>query len=543
MNEPYDVTTGRTVRADDAQPPAGEAVPEIAEVYIENGARAPEKEYGTNSTITVTPSIDADTTSISGVNVSSGTYSDAFLVATGADSKSTISRATITMGATNVEGGSAGPAVSVGPDASVVLDNVNIVADGSLRYAAYVVETGKLVVKNSVLESTGAAPGDGGSEPASNSPLLIYGMSRTNMSVGESLTYYLNTHVIAEGWAALSTDSATSNGLNLYAYNTNSEAINGGYATYADTDCNVHLYGCTLQSPEIGAIISKSGNINVQSGASVDDTTASFLGTEDATTTDGTVVTGGRNAIMLHAPDMMGEGLRATDTGVLTVNNSTLATDTVLSNNAVTDYAEKYGEAVGAYVEHIMGSTILVKSTSTNITLDSATLESSSDVLIHTVLNNDSMGNFLNENDADDASVDNVNITMSNMSAAGNILHEDYQRYMYLTLNSVNYSGAVVSGTYEDWAALWSEYGDVNWMPDSSWDTINGVYMVLENNSTWTVTGKSTLSSLTVDESSSVIGANGAAVKVTVNGASMSITDIARTKTVTGEIIISLAAK
>lgn len=527
---------------DEPGPPAGESVPDEAEIYVEDGVRASEKEYGAGSTVTATPSIDADATSLSDVNISSDTFSDAFFVATGAGSESTISRTTASLGAT-IFGGSGGPAVSVGSDAFVMLDDAEITVDGSERYAAYVVENGKLVVKNSSLETTGAVDGDGGSEPASNAALLIYGMSRTNMSVGQSQTYYLNSSAIAEGWASLSTDSATGEGLDLYAYNTYSEATNGGYGTYADTDCRVHLFGSTLQSPEIGAIISKNGNIEVLDGSSVDDTTASYLDSDDSVTEAGTLITGGRNAVMLHAPDMMGEGLRATDTGTLTVKDSTLMTDAVLAETAVTDYSEKYGEAIGAYVDHVKGSTILVKSTSANISLDNTSVESYSDVLVHTVLNNDAMGNFLNEGDADNASVDNVNVTLSNMDVAGNFLHEDYQRYMYLDLDNTKLQGAVVSGTYDDWMARWSGYGDVNWLPDDSWNTMNGTHMTLQNGSVWTVTGTSTLSSLTIDSDSSVIGLGGTSVGITVDGVSVSVAKIIDAGTVSGEIIITANAR
>lgn len=535
-------SNGFPVRADDEPgAPAGEAVPDEAEVYVEDGMRAPGKEYGTGSTVSVIPPIDAAATSVSDADVSSGTFSDTFFVATGTGSESTISGTSVSLGATAV-GGSGGPAVSVGTDAFVMLDDVDITVDGSERYAAYVVENGKLVVRNSSLETTGAAEGDGGTEPASNAALLIYGMSRTNMSVGQSQTYYLNSSAVAEGWAALSTDSATGDGLDLYAYNTYSEATNGGYGTYADTDCRVHLYGSSLQSPEIGAIISKNGSIEALDGSAVDATTASYLGPDDPATEAGTLITGGRNAVMLHAPDMMGEGLRATDTGTLTVKGSSLMTDAALADAAVTDYAEKYGEAVGAYVDHVRGSTVLVKSTSANISLDGAGMGSYSGVLVHTVLNNDGMGNFLAEGDADDASVDNVNVTMSGMDVAGDILHEDYQRYMYLSLDSTELQGAVVSGTYDSWTSRWSGYGDVSWLPDDSWDTVNGTHMALANGSVWTVTGTSTLSSLTVDSSSSIIGAGGSPVGITVDGARVSLEKIIGAGTVSGEITITAGA-
>lgn len=514
-------------------PPTGDSVPTVAEVYVEDGARMPEKEYGINSTVTVFPSIGTSDTSIGDIAVNSNVYSDVFFVATGIGSESAISRTTVNLGAT-ITGGSAGPVVSIGSGASVILDDIEITVDGSQRYAAYVIEDGKLVVKNSTLKSTGAADGDGGEEPASNSALLIYGMSRTNMSVGSSQTYYLNSSVIAEGWAALSTDSATGSGLNLYTYNTYAEATNGGYGIYADTNCRGYLYGSVIQSAEIGAIIAKNGAIEVLDGSAVDVTTASYLAEGDATTGDGSIITGGRNAVMLHSPDMMGGGLSATDTGILTARKSVFATDEVLMEHAVTDYAEKYGEEIGAYIKHIKGSAILVKSTSTYITLEGTVLKSYSGVLIHTVLNNDSMGNFLAEGDADNAAVDNVNVIMSNVTETGDILHEDYQRYMYLTLDNADLVGAVVSGTYEDWVALWDDYSNVNWMPDDSWSTVNGVHMTLVNNSTWTVRGTSTLSSLTIEEGSGIVAPSGMLLTMTVNDRKTKIVS----GTHTGEIIL-----
>lgn len=505
--------------ADEGQPepPAGEEVPEIAEIYVENGVRAPEKEYGDENIFSITPVIDSQAVSISGVTAHTDEYSGSFFVAVGENSESNISATEINLGADSFNG-DAGHAVSAGDGAFITLDGVDISVDGSLRYAAYVIEDSRMVVKNSDLRTTGAVDGDGGTEPASNAALLIYGMSRTNMSVGQSRTYYFNSNVVAEGWAALSTDSATGTGLELHAYNTTAEAENGGYATYADTDCNVYLYGSDLSSSEIGAIISTNGNIQVLSGEDIGDAIASYLGADDEKTTEGTVITGGRNAVMLHAPDMMGEGLLASRTGTLNVRNSSLITDEELASNAVTDYAEKYGNAIGAYIDHIMGSLVLLRSTSANITLNGTSMKSYSGVLVHTVINSDSMGNFLAEGDADNVSVDNVNVTMANMSVIGDMLHEDYQRYMNLALNDATLEGVVTSGTFEKWKERWGSYGDVNWLPDDVWGTTNGVYMSLSNNSTWIVTSESTLSGLTIDETSTITAPGGAAVAIMVDG-------------------------
>lgn len=65
------------------------------------------------------------------------------------------------------------------------------------------------------LVSTGNAAGKTSkiSVPFSNEALLISGSARANFSIGATKIYYYNLTVIADGWAALSTDSASGSGL------------------------------------------------------------------------------------------------------------------------------------------------------------------------------------------------------------------------------------------------------------------------------------------------------------------------------------------
>lgn len=65
-----------------------------------------------------------------------------------------------------------------------------------------------------------------------------------------------------------------------------------------------------------------------------------------------------------------------------------------------------------------------------------------------------------------------------------------------------------------------------------------GLTLALANGSVWTVTEDSYLTSLTIDAGSSIVGADGASVVMTVNGAATPIA----AGTYTGEIVISLAA-
>jgi hypothetical protein len=332
--------------------------------------------------------------------------------------------------------------------------------------------------------------------------------------------------VTTEGWAALSTDASSGDGLDLYAYNTRAVAQHGGYGTYADFGCRVWLYGSTVDSPEVGAIIAKSGQITVADGASAPADVMKYnLG---KTTTAGTVITGGRNAVMIHAPDMMGEGKGAADHGTLNIINSTLATSRKLKSTR--DYATHIGKAAQAYIDYINGAALLIKSTSATINFERAKIDSFSGVAVMTVLNSDKMGNFLKA-ETDGSEVKPVAIFMKNMSVNADIKHMDYQRIMTLSLDRTTLKGAVVSGTMEDWNKLWAAFQrkDTRWVQNDKWSTFYGVRMTLKPGSTWEVSGPSLLSSLTVE--------NGAALKgrVQVNGA-----DITPTvgKTYTGKILV-----
>jgi hypothetical protein len=427
-------------------------------------------------------------------------------------------------------------------DGTLRISNSEITVDGdggrSGRYAVAAYGTATMVVNNTTIEQTGrnektaVIP-----EAPSNEALLISGNARANFSIGNTETYYFNSTCIAEGWAALSTDSAQGDGLDLYAYNTTAIAQNGGYGIYADTDCRDRLYGCTLKSAEVGAIISNNGSITLADGTAANDVVLEngeklmSYNEGDSSQTDGTLLQGGRNAVMMHAPDMMGQGKASSNTADFSATNSTLSTTKDLVSTK--DYSD-YGEAVGEYVDFISGADILVKSTSANINLDNVTMESYSNTLVETVINADSMGNFLAEGDGNE--VNPVTVNMSNMTATGDILHYDYQRRMSVNLSNTTLNGAIVSGTIDTWKGIWSKYqtGEVNWLPNDTYATTYGAALTLSGNSVWNVTGESTLSSLTVEAGSTINGT------VTVDG--KEVTPEAG-KTYTGSIVVTKKAE
>lgn len=406
-------------------------------------------------------------------------------------------------------------AFDVDSGSTLKVDHTYMQVDGSRRYVASNYNDGTLIVNDSCFVSTGNADGYTGnvSVPFSNEALSISGSARTNFSVGASKTYYFNSNIIAEGWAALSTDSATGNGLDLYAYHSNARTLNGGYAAYADTNCRVSIFGCKMTSAEIGAIISKTGKVTITDGSSADKSITKY--NTGAATKTGTTVTAGRNAVMLHTPDMMGQGISASSCGTLDVNNSKLVTSKSLKSTY--DYS-KYSQAVKKYIDYISGDDILVKSTSADITLNKTKMSSYNGVLVHTVLNSDSMGNFLKA--GDNTKVKPVSLTMKNMNVTGDILHDDYQRDMDVSLNNTTLTGNIVQGTYDSWKTLWSgkDITSANWLPDKSWSGTNNLSVTLNSSSKWIVTSTSSLSSLTIDNGAELSAPSGKKLTMTVDG-------------------------
>jgi hypothetical protein len=501
--------------------------PTEAAIYIEDGTENTEKEYDAGKYSAKIKS-DAKGLTIKGLDMTSGDYEFNGIVASGKNSIVTIDGAKMKLGVTKESSASSGgAAVNISDDATVYINKSELVVDGAQRYVTNIGGDGILVINDSKVLETGRNEfTTSQTEPFSNPALLIYGIARTNMSTGSSHTYYFNSECITEGWAALSTDASSGDGLDLYAYNSKGIAQNGGYGTYADFGCRVWLYGSTLETPEIGAILSKSGQITVADGASAPADVLKY--NTGKTTKAGSKIIAGRNAVMIHAPDMMGQGIGAADCGTFDVVNSTLATSKKLKSKR--DYYTHINEAVGAYIDYTMGACLLVKSTSADITFDNATFDSFSNTAIMTVLNSDSMGNFLKD-EGDGAKVKPIAITIKNMTSDGDIKHMDYQRLMTVSVENSTLNAAVVSGTMEDWNGLWTKYNkeDCNWLVDTTYNTRYGVQLTLKKGATWNVTGASSLSSLTLE--------NGATLKGSVKVDGKTVKPAAA-KTYTGNIVV-----
>lgn len=490
-------------------PPPGDGAPTEAAIVITDGAENPDMEYEPGAYGDLISQQDGEIV-IDGLELKNGDYGFNGLVVTGESSVVRLQKATIRLGVDSpaADGDTGGAATNIDSGATLYISDSHLIVDGAARYVTASYNDATLIVNNSIVESTGSNANTAEvSEPFSNEALLISGTARANFSIGATKTYYFNSTCMAEGWAALSTDSATGDGLDLYAYNTDGIAENGGYSTYADTNCRVWLYGSRMSAAEIGCIISKSGRIHVYDSDAAGNEIMTY--NEGETVHEDSSILGGRNAVMIHAPDMMGQGLWAADCGTFTAENTAIGTTQELVSTK--DYND-YGEAVGAYIDYVSGSDFLIRSTSASIDLKNVTMESYNGTLVHTVLNADSMGNFLAPGDGDQ--VNPIAVTMTDMDVTGDIRHEDYQRKMTVELQNTTLTGNIVSGTMEDWNSTWAQYGDVNWVVDDSFDTVYGVDMTVGENAVWNVTGQSSLRGLTLAEGAVLCGVD----EITLDG-------------------------
>ncbi len=422
-------------------------------------------------------------------------------------------------------------------DSSIVVDGGANGAEGG-HYAVKASGDGTLVVNNSRMIQTGRAGANGltddSPEPGSNNGLLIVGFARSSMSVGASQTYYYNSYVETEGWAAMSTDSASGSGLDFYSYNSEAYAVSGGYGIYADSSCRDWLYATTLRGAEHGAIISNNGEVHVYSGASATtDDVLQYYPADGELTDAGSLIEAGRNCFYIHSP---GTGSPMGKQAVVEVADSTLRTSEELNDQqTLRDYAEKYSQGVADYLDFIRGAIILVKSHSADITLVNTEIDSYSDTILMTALNADSSSRYLYTDKEDTP----TSLSMTDMDVTGDIKNYDYQRSLTVALDNTAWSGASLVWEAEDWNEYW-DYADgmdyVYWSNLDA-DTYNvlhhGTALSLDNGSVWTVTADSSLDSLAISADSAVVYG-----EATVDGVPVTLEP---GKTYEGAIVITAA--
>ncbi len=407
-------------------------------------------------------------------------------------------------------------------DGSTVAGPLSAMARGS--------ESGVVVVRNSLLETTGGG-GVTGEISVGNSG----GRARGIQPQGKSLVYLYDSAIVSRTWGAWSTDSAKGS-LDLVAHR--SLALSqGGYGAYADTSCHLFLYGSSSIGSSDGITASNNGEIyavasdctmnDVELRALMGKTGTRNVSWQDHDVAEGpvleSVIMGGQCALQCHMPDMGGSGVRNGNKATLYMKGGSLVTDeSLLIDN------------VAAYNMNYAGACIVTKSTQINCLLDGTTMESWSGVLIHSVINSDSVAN----NIADGDEAIGSDYTLQNMDVTGDIINDDYQRAMRVTLANTTLTGAIHSNTCAHWNALSDAQFDGKYKlnPDG-YETIWGVELTLTDGAVWNVTETSLVTDLIINDGCTVNGT------ITENpDGTLTVEPLANAGSASGEATAELAA-
>lgn len=126
-------------------------------------------------------------------------------------------------------------------------------------------------------------------------------------------------------------------------------------------------------------------------------------------------------------------------------------------------------------------------------------------VLVHAVLNSDGNANLIPDGDV----ANPMDITIAKSDITGDIIDEDYQREMLITLDETTLTGKIDWKNVDDWNAVWGVDGTIgtgDYAYDETYETVWGPVVTLTNGSTWVVTEPSYIKAYEVDETSQIIG-------------------------------------
>ena len=443
-----------------------------------------------------------------------------------------------------------------------LLENVYLYTLGYGRSALHLTAD---VQDTVVRDSTIIAMGDEGRDSSAPGIIMMYASSRPVLIESSGNTYFYNSDLISSDWGVYSLDGCY--GANIYIVNCYSENIYGGYSMYAlgvEDPNTCWFYGSYAASAQYGTILCAAGK--TYTGALADAPAEALARLDDGTLGDtvlqnGWSYIGGRtNAVTMQA-DISG----AEVVGLFDAKHTIFDTLAVLDRDGqpyvdtmdIFDHKDDMGVGAAYYfLNHIHGSAFAIRSENVDLILDDCQVFTSNGVAIQTVVGYDNMANGIKVKDGTEYY--GVNVDVKNMDLTGDILHEDYQRKMTLSLENADLYGAVVSGTHAAWQqaitdqieADWTEYDDelghtreavfAALCEDESYETIWGVRMSIDGDSSWTVTGDSSLYSLAVAEGASIAAPAGHELEIYVD-CQMSGTDTFYDHT-TGTQVESLAA-
>lgn len=384
---------------------------------------------------------------------------------------------------------------------------------------------------------------------------LLYGGARATLLMSRNNSWFYGSDIATNTWGAISQDSIDAS---TYVINSTMKATEGGYGSYQTY--NLYLYGSKMYSAQYGIFMCGTSYVLTDTGAAGKaDTKGMMLKVPDYVVRESTSTTviAPTNAVVVHTSLAADNQIASGDfkNSVL----STMAAD-LPKDVGTLSYSDRFfipganpnGDACGqAYFfnRNLFGSVILIRSMNADFSIDDTVMRSSNGVLLQSVITYDppNASGYLPSGDTADSG---ISVIFKNRTYTGDILHEDYQRQMTVTLgeNAV-FKGKVVSGTVASWNEKWSDENLAAAVAEDNIDTngfgedwkelvrteliqnsvdesyeCKGVSMIIRGGAKWIITGTSSLSSLIIEEDGTIVsGVADLDIAVTVDGMETSI--------------------
>ena len=340
---------------------------------------------------------------LSGISFTSRDPDEGCVYVSGKESALTIIDAEITLegDGSGLGGKSSGAAVE--NYGSLTIRDSTIITTGACRSATAAEEHAKLWVYNSTLIANGAPLVTGEKGKTYSMPpaaLEIEGNCRTHITMSNSESYFYDCKVIANGWAALSTDSAKGY-VYLEANDTLIKTIQSGYGVYADSFCHVTLNRCELENASMAAIVAGEADVTMQ----------------DCSAQCGTYFT------LIHCIGMPEE------------------LSTVILENSSIQCAKP---------------AFLIKSQNAEIEIRKSSIVSESGILLKSIWNDDP-----NAAKTNGEAVYGIHMHLTDCDLTGDILHEDPERDAHILLTNTTLRGAMHNIHFSlDKNSAWYATGD-----------------------------------------------------------------------------------
>lgn len=288
-----------------------------------------------------------------------------------------------------IGGPSSGAAVKY--NGKLTVKNAVISTNGRTRYATAAEEGGVLKVYDSVIWAHGIPYGEDIERPSAlmstpPPPLEIDGNTRCHCSMSNSSSYFYNSKIICDGWAALSTESSEGY-VYLEANDCDIICTKRGYGAYSDPGCHDVFNDCNFEIADMAAIV--AGNSD------------------------------------------------------MTFNNCEADCGSYFAlSHCVNGWAEEVAEltVTGGNIK-TKKEAVLIKSHNIIIDLCDVKIESGKGVLVHTIKNDDPC--TTNPGDAPYG----VDVIMTDMDIKGDLIHEDPDRTMWVDLNSTIITGKMLNAS------------------------------------------------------------------------------------------------